>query len=275
MSASSPLPAAPTIAPRSRFQGRSALVTGAANGIGAAIAEQLVAEGARVTGVDIDADGLRERERTLGAENFVGIVADLAAPETFADLVAAASREGSLDVLVNNAGVFLMGGVHATAEQWQRTLDVNVVGPAKLVQAAIPALTAASRAAIVNIASISGHVGQPERWTYNAGKGATLAMTRCQALDLAPHGIRVNSVSPGYVWTDVLEASSGGDRETWDPIWGSSCPMLRCGEPREVAMAVAFLASDDASYITGTDLLVDGGSLSMAPDALAGHQFAK
>lgn len=261
--------------PRTRFAGRTALVTGAASGIGAAIAAQLVSEGALVTGADVNEVGLREQEELLGSESFTGVVADMAGPDAFPALIERSARDGALDVLVNNAGVFLMGGVDATAEQWQRTLDINVVGPAKLVQAAIPSLQRAPRAAIVNIASISGHVGQPGRWTYNAGKGATLSMTRCQALDLAPYGIRVNSVSPGYVWTEVLEKSSGGDRETWDPIWGASCPMLRCGEPAEVAMAVAFLASDDASYITGTDLIVDGGSLSMAPDALARYSFGE
>lgn len=265
------------VSPAPRFAGRAALVTGAANGIGAAVVAQLVSEGAHVTGLDLDERGL-DRVASLSASGpgtFRGIPVDITETARYPDLIAEAADAGTLDVLVNNAGVFLMGGVDATDYQWSRTLDVNVLAPAKLTAAAVEALSRSEHAAVVNVASISGHVGQPGRWTYNAGKGATLSLTRCQALDLAPSRIRVNSVSPGYVWTDVLEKSAGGDREKWDPIWGSSCPMLRCGEPSEVATAIAFLASDDASYITGTDLLVDGGSLSMAPDALANYEFGE
>jgi len=114
-------------------------------------------------------------------------------------------------------------------------------------------------------------VAQKERWTYNMSKGAANQLTKCAALDLAPWGIRVNSVSPGWIWTrEVYKAADmdGGGREKWDPIWGSYHMLRRCGEPVEVARAVLFLLSDDASFITGTDLPVDGGYQSMGPEGL-------
>jgi NAD(P)-dependent dehydrogenase (short-subunit alcohol dehydrogenase family) len=181
---------------------------------------------------------------------------------------------GALHVLVNNAAVFLLAGVNATDHQWQRTMDVNVIGPALLTARAVEALARGGRGSIVNIASVSAQEGQPDRWTYNASKGAIVAMTKCQALDLAPRGIRANSLSPGYVWTDVIDRAAGGDRAKWDPIFGAACPMRRCSDPYEIATAVAFLASEEASYITGTDLIVDGGLVSMTPDALTHYEFS-
>lgn len=224
-----------------------------------------------MTGVDLDPDALAALDAELA--DFTPLTADIGDPAQHELILQTAAPEGDLHVLVNNAGVFLMGGVDATDHQWQRTLEVNVVGPAKLTAAAAEFLCGRTGAAVVNVASISGHVSQPGRWTYNGGKGATLSITRCQALDLAPLGIRVNSVSPGYVWTRVLDESAGGDRSTWDEIWGRSNPLRRCAEPSEVATAICFLASDDASYITGTDLLVDGGLVSMSTDALTEYTF--
>jgi NAD(P)-dependent dehydrogenase (short-subunit alcohol dehydrogenase family) len=266
---------APTVVPE-RFAGRYVLVTGAGSGIGAATARQFVAEGAYVTGVDVNADGLRATGRGLagGPGRLTTVVADITDEASPDDLVAAASSpDGALDVLVNNAAVFLLAGVDATDEQWRRTLEVNLLAPARLVAAAAKSLARSSAPAVVNIASISGHVSQAGRWTYNASKGGVLELTRCQALDLAPDGIRVNSVSPGYIWTEVLDRAAGSDRERWDPVWGGACPLDRCGEPYEVASVVAFLASPAASYVTGTDVLVDGGLVSMSPDGRQSYGF--
>jgi NAD(P)-dependent dehydrogenase (short-subunit alcohol dehydrogenase family) len=247
-----------------RFTDRRVLITGAGSGIGAATAARFCAEGAIVTGADLDEQGLARQAEQLG-ERFLPVVGDIATDEGRASALAtAAGDEGRLDVLVNNAGVFLFGGADATDEQWQRTLDVNLLAPAKLVAAALPALRRASRgASVVNVASISAHIAQAQRWTYNASKGGILQLTRCQALDLAAEGIRVNSVSPGWVWTPVVDRAAEGDRERWEKVWGPYHPMNRVGEPSEIAAAIAFLASDDASFVTGADLPVDGGYLTV------------
>jgi NAD(P)-dependent dehydrogenase (short-subunit alcohol dehydrogenase family) len=121
---------------------------------------------------------------------------------------------------------------------------------------------------VVNIASISAHVAQPNRWTYNACKGAIVSLTRCQALDLAPYGIRVNAISPGWIWTPEVAKAAGGEREKWEPVWGRFHMLRRLGEPREVARAVLFLCSPDASFITGVELPVDGGYLGLGSEGL-------
>lgn len=253
-----------------RFAGRHVLVTGAGSGIGAATARHFVAEGARVTGVDLQASGLERLKENLGG-SFVGVVADVSDARQLPGIISTASAEdGTLHVLVNNAAVFLFGGLDATDEQWMRTLEVNLLAPARLVAAAANALKAAGNGAIVNVASVSGYIAQANHWTYNASKGAILALTRCQALDLAPFGIRVNSVSPGFVWTELLERLARSDSGLSEGGLGSLCPLQRCAKPEEIAEVVAFLASDAASYVTGADLRVDGGYLAVGAEGPAG-----
>lgn len=260
-----------------RFRDSRVLITGAGSGIGAATVRQFIAEGAFVTGVDLNGAGLDAIAAELGAaaERFTPLMLDITHEAAQRQMIETASSDsGALDVLVNNAAVFLLSGLEATDEDWRRTLDVNLLAPAQIVQRAAPALRRSSHAAVVNIASIAGHVSQRDRWTYNAAKGGVLSLTRNQALDLAGDGVRVNSVSPGYVWTEVLDRGAGGDRAKWEPIWGAFCPLGRCAEPFEIAAAVAFLASDAASFITGNDLLVDGGLVSMSPDGAASYEFS-
>lgn len=260
-----------------RFAGRWALVTGAGSGIGAATVRKLVAEGAHVTGVDVNGDGLEAVHKSLGdhADAFHPVTADITDNDRLRALINEASNgDGVLDILVNNAAVFLLAALDATDEQWQRTLDVNLLAPARLVATAADALERSTAGAVVNVASISGHISQVGRWTYNASKGGVLELTRCQALDLAPRKIRVNSVSPGYVWTEVLDRAANGDRAKWEAVWGSACPLDRCAEPHEVASVIAFLASSEASFITGTDVLVDGGLVSMSPDGRTDYGFS-
>lgn len=120
----------------------------------------------------------------------------------------------------------------------------------------------------MNISSVSAHVAQPNRWTYNACKGAIITLTKCQALDLAPYGIRVNAVSPGWIWTPEVAKAANGDRARWEPIWGRYHMLRRLGEAREVARAILFLCSDDASFITAAELAVDGGYLGMGSEGL-------
>ena len=175
-----------------------------------------------------------------------------------------AAELGSPAALVNNAGAFVFKGLDATREEWEQVLSVNVIGPALGAKHVVPFMTTAGHGAIVNIASISAIVAQPEFLTYNASKGAVLTMTRCMALDLADAGIRVNSVSPGPIWSAAVQRFTeerGWDRElaAQQPNLGLETMMKRNADPREIATAVLYLASDEASYVTGANLMVDGG----------------
>ena len=177
-------------------------------------------------------------------------------------------RHQRLDCLVNNAASFIAKGLDVTTAEWDRSLGVNVRGYANMVQACHKPMKAIGGGAIVNIASISAHIAQPNRWTYNATKGAIVTLTKCQALDLAPDGIRVNIDSPGWIWRPEVQKAAQGNREKWGPIWGRFHMLRRLGEPEEVAKAIIFLCSDDASFITATELLVDGGYLGIGSEGL-------
>jgi NAD(P)-dependent dehydrogenase (short-subunit alcohol dehydrogenase family) len=150
-------------------------------------------------------------------------------------------------------------------------MRVGPIAYSLLATSAVEPMKAQGGGAIVNMSSISAFIAQPNRWTYNAAKGAVLNLTRCMAFDLAKYGIRVNSVSPGWIWTrEVYKAADrdGGGREKWDPIWGEYHMLGRCGEPIECAGPVLFLLSDDASFITSSDLAIDGGYNGMGPEGL-------
>ncbi len=143
-------------------------------------------------------------------------------------------------------------------------LGVNIRGCAASVSAASHHMPPGS--AIVNVSSISAHIAQPNRWTYNATKAAIVEMTKCQALDLAPLGIRVNAVSPGWIWTPEVAKAAAGDRARWEPVWGGYHILGRLGEPAEVASAITFLLSSSASFITATELMVDGGYSALSAE---------
>ena len=248
-----------------RLADKVALITGAADGIGAATAERFAEEGAAVVLADIDeAGGRAVRDRILAAGGrAVFVRADISQEPDTAAMAEAARREfGALHVLVNNAATFVLQGIEASAADWRRSLDVNVVGTALVTRAAVPLIVQSGGGAIVNLASISSFVAQPLFVTYSATKAAILQMTRNLALDLAPHGIRVNCVCPGTILTRASRDHMERTGTTLEQLVADEAPkhlLNRVGSPREVAHAILFLASDEASFITGTHLMVDGG----------------
>lgn len=256
-----------------RLDGKVAVVTGGTSGIGFAIACELLREGAHVVVTSLPQDEQEGRQAfaELGYEPFIN-AGDMAEEDFRQGVVAQIlERHGGLHYLVNNAFSFLAKGLDGTIEDWQYSLAVGPVAYAHMMQLVAEPMKKVGGGAIVNITSISAYIAQPNRWTYNAAKAAVLNLTRCAALDLAKFNIRVNSVSPGWIWTREVENAAqldGGGREKWEPIWGQYHMMERCGNPEEVARAVIFLLSDDASFITATDLPVDGGYLGMGSEGL-------
>lgn len=250
--------------------GKAAIVTGGSTGIGRAIVERLCEEGVRVTFSGIS-DGGVATEEELHQKNYpVQFVRGDMAHEAFCGQLveAALERWGQVDFLVNNAFSFIAKGPGATREDWLRMMSVGPIGYATMAQRVIEPMKAQGGGAIVNLSSISAHIAQPDRWTYNAAKGAVNQLTRCMALDLAPFNIRVNTVSPGWIWTREVDKAAGGDRAKWGPIWGKFHMLRRLGEVEECAAPVAFLLSDEASFITATEVMVDGGYCGMGSEGL-------
>ncbi len=252
------------------FANKVALVTGGSSGIGQAIALALARQGATVGWTSLPADVAEGEEAfaksDLECVSFGGDMGDEAFCEsTVATMI---ERFGRVDLLVNNAFSFIAVGTDGKREDWKRSFDVGLFAYAKMTQLAQESMSANGGGAIVNITSISGVIAQPNRWTYNTGKGAVNQLTRCAALDLAPRGIRVNSVSPGWIWTRENDKAAGYDREKYEKIWGDFCMLRRMGKTEEVAAAVLFLLGDAASFITGTDLPVDGGYQGLGPEGL-------
>jgi NAD(P)-dependent dehydrogenase (short-subunit alcohol dehydrogenase family) len=220
---------------------------------------------------DINQAGGQQAAEALRAEGYKADFFHLDVAD--ADACRAAIRQGMatwgrLDFLVNNAVSFIAKGLDATTADWEKSLGVNVRGYANMVQACYEPMRDTGGGAVVNLASISAHIAQPDRWTYNATKGAIVTMTKCQALDLAPAHIRVNAVSPGWIWTPEVQKAANGDRQKWEPVWGRYHMLRRLGEPREVARAILFLCSDDASFITAAELPVDGGYRGLGSEGL-------
>lgn len=252
-----------------RLKDKRAIVTGGGSGIGFAIAQRFCREGAAVAIVDVNASaGQKAAEQFRGDGTVVcHIVGDVSKANDASRMVQEAVQAlGGLDILVNNAGIDVKGGVaDISDEDWERQLSVNLGGPFRMTKAALPHLQRSGGGAIVNIASIAAHLAFKGLAAYGASKGAVLQLTRNMATDLAQYNIRANSVSPGVVDTPLLEhackAAVGpdGDWIAFKQAYVDGQLLRRAASPAEIANAVLFLASDEASFITGADLLVDGG----------------
>jgi 2-keto-3-deoxy-L-fuconate dehydrogenase len=241
-----------------RLEGTVAVVTGAASGIGEAIAERFLAEGAHVVGADRD-----ERVRRSMGQRFTGVVTDVTDEGSVIDLIATAAKVGPLGALVNVAGIGSTTSAPDTPlETWEAVFAVNARGTFLTCKHAIPAMAANHCGSIVNISSVAGLIGLPNRAAYCASKGAVVALTRALAIDHVRDGIRVNCVCPGTVdspWVRRLVEDSG---ESLDALRARQ-PMGRLGLPAEIAEAALYLADPRAAaFITGTALTIDGGLMA-------------
>lgn len=250
-----------------KLAGKVALVTGAGGAIGRASAQLFAAEGASVAVVDINRRAAEETVRLVRGAGGIGLAlaADVASSRQITAAVDRAAEElGGLHVIYNNAGVGSKGSVaEASESDWDRCFDVNVKGTFLTSRASIPHLRHAAGTSIVNQASVAAMVGVAGMAAYGAAKGALVALTRSMAVDLAPLGIRVNVLCPGTVHTPLIEPlllkRGKGDLDAGMKMTTAKYPIGRLGSPMEIAQAALFLASEDASFITGAVFAVDGG----------------
>ncbi len=245
-----------------RLENKVALISGGARGMGAAEAKMFAAEGAKVVIGDVlDEDG---RQTEAAINEFGGdclfVHLDVTDEGSWVQAVAqTVSRFGKLDILVNNAGVGGDGGrlEDTSAEAWDRTMDINAKGVFLGTKAAIPEMRRAGGGSIINISSVYGLVGSGASASYHASKGAIRLLTKSTAIQYASEGIRANSVHPGIIETAMTEAILA-DHER-NQRWMTGTPLGRRGQPEDVAYGVLFLASDESSFMTGSELVIDGG----------------
>lgn len=246
----------------SRLDGRVAFVTGGARGIGRATVERLLSEGARVAFCDVDADVGEQTAAEIGGESRF-YACDITSEAQVADAVERAKAElGDVTVLVNNAGVNANFDLATmTTDEWDAFMAVDLRAAWLTAKHVVPAMQAAGGGAIVNVSSMHGFVTLKGFFPYAAAKAGLLGLTRSMALDYGEHGIRVNVVCPGFIRTRLVQDSIdlNPDPAAAEAAMVRGVALQRMAAPAEVAAAIAFFASDDASYITGASLMVDGG----------------
>jgi len=254
-----------------RLAGKRALVTGAASGIGAATAERFAAEGAAVAIADLNSAGADEHASAIcdRGGRALGIAADVGDEESVAAMMDRAWEAlGGVDILVNNAAIPTMGTVETLAgDEWDRVIDLDLSSIYRVSRAAWPRFVEAGGGAILSTASVAGIIGMAGQHGYSAAKAGVVMLTKCMALDGAAHGIRANCVCPGFVETPmVLTYFEAQD----DPVASRAAvdaahPLGRIGQPDEIAGAFLYLASDEARWVTGTALVIDGGLTAGLP----------
>ena len=248
-----------------RFEGKRVLITGAARGIGRATAERFAAEGARLLLADRQAELLSETAGEIrtqhGAQVFIYVLDVSRKAEVEAMMVYTLTHLGGVDVLINNAGICREATLlEMSEEMWDETLDINLKGHFLVAQAVAREMVKAGSGSIVNMSSTNGLAGEAGYAAYNASKGGVLLLTKTMALELGPLGIRVNCVAPGYIVTPMSTALDSANRMF--TYARDKIPLARVARPEEVASVFAFLASDDASFINGEAIVIDGGQLA-------------
>ena len=251
-----------------RLKNKVAVVTGGASGIGRATALRFSGEGASVAIFERNSAGGEEvcREITHHGRKASFVQTDIAVEEQVREAIHRTEAEfGAIHILVNNAAAFVFGSYDVAQEDWQRVLSVNVMGTATCSKYAVETMIRAGGGAIVNVTSISGLIAQDRSLPYNTSKAALLGLNRCLAMDLARHNIRVNAVAPGWIDTPQLRVDIELAGMTYEQSLQQNGPLHllnRFGTADEVANAILFLASEEASFITGTCLMVDGGYIA-------------
>lgn len=249
------------------MRGKSAIVTGGATLIGAGVVRALHQAGVRVVVADINAEAGQALADELG-DGVLFSRTDITDDAQVAACVAlAADRHGGVNYLVNLACSYLDDGIASPREDWLASLNVNLVSAVMVLKAVRPHFQQDGGGAVVNFTSISSGVAQTGRWLYPVGKAAMEQLTRSMAMDLAGEGVRVNSVSPGWTWSAIMDQLTGGDRAKTDRVAAPFHLLRRVGDPAEVANVVLFLCSDMASFVTGADYACDGGYSAMGPES--------